>query len=219
MRVTAFVVAMFAGLLLSAQEKEFEGIIKYRHSFKFDSSVTDTARIIEMAGTASAFYYKKGSYKWVYRSSVHEVTEYFDANKQTLYFQYSWSGDTVFKTNALVEDLLSFKQFDTRDTICGFACRKAQTKTFMKKLASLTERTIYYAPDIAIPSNRFYGYKLYATDFVTKKTKSWPLRIIIKAGKIPYVETYEATDVIPQELSDSEVYLPPGKPIKPLTLF
>lgn len=221
MRFILLYLTVFAALSLSAQQQtEFEGVIRYKHLFTFNSSVTDTASIKERFGSSSVFYYKKGSYKWIYRSDMDIVTEYFDGETQTLYLQSRWTGDTLFKAKGHGYTLQSFQLYDVTDTICGIKCKKAKTITFEKGGGGdFFERTIYYSPEVYVPPTRFSAYNLYATSLVIKKTKSWPLRIEIKAQKRAFAETFEAIEVVPQELSDSEVHFPKDKPVKPLPLF
>ncbi|MGC4036481.1 MAG: hypothetical protein QM764_11000 [Chitinophagaceae bacterium] len=224
MRLFIFFIAVCISFSALAQQKEFEGVIKYNHRFRFDPSVADSTAILNELGESSVFYYKKGNYKWIYRVGAATVTvEYFDAKTQTVYLQYPSSGDTLFRSakKGHNDSLLSFKTFnDSVKVICGLVCKKANTLTFRRgNHEDQDERTIYYSPEIFVPISRFSLYRTYAMNKVISKTKSWPLWIEVKASMMPVAQTFEAVEIVPQELSDDEVYLPKNKPVKQLSLF
>ena len=202
--------------------REFEGVIKYQHKFLFTTPEVDSLQVFDAVGTSSVFYYKEGNYKWVYFSDSNSHIEYFDAKTQTIYSQYG-ENDTLFmgKRNGYDDSLVLFKLEDKDDTVCGLRCRKAVTFTFTKDDTDLqNKRILYYSPIVLIGPERFSNYRTYATNKVLNEIKCWPIKIVFESSKfMPFDIIIEAVEIIPKKLSDSEVYLPPKKPIKQLPLF
>lgn len=200
---------------------EFEGIIKYRHSFRFYSPDFDTSTLIEALGVSSVFYYKEGNYKWVINSPNSEKTEYLDSKTQTAYYLFP-GNDTLFRSlwHGYDDSLLVFEEEDNADTVCGLRCKKARMIFFTKSEPTLlTRKVIYYSPDVTVPPGRFASYRTYGTNRVIPLTKCWPIKIEIESRIYPYAFILEAYEIIPRKLTASQVYLPANKPVKQLPLF
>jgi hypothetical protein len=205
----------------SQLNKEFEGVIKYQHKFRFNTMDADSLEIFKALGTSSVFYYKKGNYKWVYSSESNSNVEYFDSKTQTVYSLYG-ENDTLFmeKRNGHDDSLLLFKINDTDDTVCGLRCKKAETFSINKDDSDFqTKRILYYSTFVSIRPDRFSNYRTYATNKVVKELKCWPIKIELESKLLPFTFIIEAIEIIPKKLSDSEVYLPTKNPIKLLPLF
>lgn len=217
--ITAFLLASSSGK--SQITKEFEGVIKYQHKFRFNSPNADSTEIMNALGSSSVFYYKKGNYKWVVTSENNSKVEYFDSKTQTVY-SFIGEKDTLFmsRKNGYDDTLLVFKIEDRADTICGFACKIAEIFSVTKDDSDLqTKRIIYYSSAVSIKPNRFSSYRTYATNKVLEKIKCWPIKIELESKLMPFIFIIEAIEIIPKRLLDFEVYLPVNKPIKPLPLF
>ena len=207
---------LFAMFLFAQKQKEFEGIIKYNHSYIFDSEGIDTAEIINLFGRSSVFYYKEGNYKWIRESSSKKDYEYFDAKTQTVYSQYH-NNDTLFlyQRNGYNDSLSLYVEDTAFYKICDIDCKMAGTITFtMGDTDMRVDRAIYYSPKIYIPPNRFSGYRTYATNKVINKTQAWPLKIVLASAQMLFTYTIEAAEIIYKKLEMKEVSLPQSKPIK-----
>jgi hypothetical protein len=223
MRYFLFAIALLSISPARSQvNKEFEGIIKYQHTFRFNSPDVDSSEVFNALGTSSVFYYKKGNYKWVYNYEHNSNIEYFDSKTQTVYSKYG-ENDTLFmnKKNGYDDSLVLFTLSDTDDTVCGLHCKKAETFSITKDDTNLqAKRILYYSSAVSIRPDRFSGYRTYATNKVVKEIKCWPIKIEFGEAKYtPFIFIIEAIEIIPKQLTDAEVYLPPNKPIKPLPLF
>src|SRR5258705_9377606 len=202
-------------------DEEFEGIIKYQHKFRFNTPDVDSLEIFKALGTSSVFYYKNGNYKWVYYSESNNNVEYFDDKTQTIYSQYG-ENDTLFmgRKNGDDDSLILFTLKDTGDTVCGLRCKKADTFSIAKDDTDLqTKRILYYSSAVSIRPDRFSDYRTYATNKVVKEIKCWPIKIELESKFMPFTFILEAIEIIPKQLSEAEVYLPQGNPIKLLPLF
>ena len=222
MRYALLAIAMLAITPAWSQfDKEFEGVIKYQHKFHFKASVVDSLKIINALGTSSVFYYKNGNYKWVVNSDSNSKIEYFDFKTQTVYTLYG-ENDTFYisRKNGYDDSLVLFKLNDTGDIVCGIRCKKVETISINRDDPDFqTKRILYYSPTVSIRPDRFSNYRTYATNEVIKKIKCWPIKIELESKLMPFTFILEAIEINPNKLSDSEVYLPPKKPIKLLPLF
>ena len=222
MRFVMLSLALFVVFLSKGQDnKEFEGVIKYKHRFLFNSADIDSLEIMNTLGTSSEFYYKEGNYKWIINSDSHTKVEYFDSKTQTVYSLYG-QNDTLFmsRRNGYDDSLTVFKIVDTDDSVCGLKCKKAETFSFTKDDSDLqTSRILYYSPAVSIGPDRFSFYRTYASNKVFQKIKCWPVKIELRSKFMPFTYIIEAVQIIPRQLSDLEVFLPDNRPIKQLSLF
>ena len=202
------------------EKKEFEGIIRYKHHFNFDNYEGDSIEFKNAFGPSSEFYYKKGSYKWVLNNIANTI-EYFDSKTQTAYFLKN-EKDTLFMgvKNGRDDSLIEFSIDERSYLVNSVLCKKAITVSIDKAWGPEwpTKRILYYSPDTFIGANRFSEYRSFASNKVYQVTKCWPIKIELFFPLMPDV-TYEAVEVIPKSLTDSEVLMPTDKPIKPLPSF
>jgi hypothetical protein len=215
MKLIFSILFVLVSFYVKAQDnKEFEGIIKYNHSFDFDEqSPYDTVGVKNALGTSSIFYYKNGSYKWVLATKP-AVTEYFDGRTQTTYYEFDHT-DTLFKSVVKRQNsLLGFEKLDKQKTVCGKLCKAVEVITATRgKEKDWMKRVLYYSDSIYIGDNVFSGYQLYASSEVFKRIKCWPIKIEMEGPAFPKT-TMEAVQISRQPISDSLLYIPENRVIK-----
>ncbi len=216
--VFAVLLSFIAVCLNGQQQKEFEGIIRYKHTFLFQSKKPDSTVINEL-GTSSVLYYKNGNYRWDI-TSIKRQTEYFDHKTQTVYYKFR-NKDSLFrsKKNGFNDSLVSFKPLSRKETICGRRCTIVETVGIGKEKGDASfKRTLSYSPTVPIDSNTFYAYRSFASNKVIKRIKSWPLKIILESPDVDFVFILEATEIKSMKLKDDQVRLPANLPVKNLYL-
>lgn len=197
--------------------KEFEGVIRYKHYYNFSNYYGDSSDVKKSLGTSSEFYYKKGNYKWVINGGKMTI-EFFDSNTQTVYSFYD-TQDTLWMSNrnGRNDSLELFKIEETKDSVCGLLCNKVETfsRNVSDSLLS-TRRVLYYSEEVSLAPGRFYGYRSYGSNIVFDKIKCWPIRLELTSILMPFLYVIEAIEIIPKPLNDSDVLMPPNKPIRSL---
>jgi len=208
------VILLLLTVNVNGQDKEFEGVIRYKHSYVF-SNIKDTVAVINALGRSSVLYYKKGNYRWVIFGKE-APTEYFDDKTQTCYYLYR-DKDSLFqsKKNGFRDSLVQFRKLDRKDTVAGIECSVVETVIISKDLQNTrTKRTLSYSPQVPVPEGRFYNFRTYATNKINPRINSLPLKMELDNPMLGMVMIFEAVEISPQKLEDHEVYLPTHLPIK-----
>jgi hypothetical protein len=207
MRCTSLFFLLVTFLQVNSQEqKEFEGIIRYRHSFIFISPGIDTAGIISSYGTYSVLIYKKGNYKWSYNTED-SVISYFDDSTQTGYIRFGNTGSLFKEQKKNDDDVITFKPVPGKDTVSGYICDMLEIFTNTNSKSGANRKVISYCDAFPVAKSRFHSAKGDLLQAVYK-IKKWPLRIRRESMTQSFIIISEAIEIIPLSVPDARVCLP-----------
>ena len=182
--------------------KEFEGVIKYKHTVIAKDSLYNVAYDYSGIGYQSEFYYKAGDYKFVNHNSYFKADLF--RSKETRNYLLLNNSDTVFCVNSKKTDaeIVDYSIQMAADTILGNSCNLITIK--LKPIGQespVSYRRYYYSDKLPIDPAHFLGCKANAYELIYEKARSLALRIEFEwPNKILRWQAYE---IIPQALNDS----------------
>lgn len=191
--IIAIIFPLFA--FSQSMDREFEGIIKYKHSVIAKDSSYNVEYDYAGIGHYSEFYYKEGDYKFVNHNCFFNA-DLFRSKEQKNYLLLNHS-DTVLCLDATISDaeIVDYNIKTAVDTILGNPCDVITIK--MKPVNAATPvsyRRYYYSKKLAVDPKHFLGCKANAYELIYGQTRSLALRIEFEwPNKIIRWEAYEVS--------------------------
>lgn len=193
LKLLLLVICSFFGTGLTAQ-KEFEGVIKYKHVVTPKDKGYDVNYDYSALGKKSEYYYKKGNYKFVNHDAFF-AGDLFRAAEVVNYLPLSKS-DTAYRIDGTVTDMdvMDVEVKDYEEKILGHSC----VVVILKLIPSgqdgpVSYRRYYCSKDFPVNPEHFKNCKGNAYNVIYEKSQSLPLRIEFEwPDRIITWEAYEA---------------------------
>lgn len=165
-------------LFVTAQSREFEGVIKYRHEVIAKTSDYNVNYDYEAIGMKSDFFYKRGNYKFVNEESYFKG-DLFRADELKNYLLLH-NSDTVLLLDAIKTDIevVEWNITKSADTILNFPCDVITLK--IKPLGQdfpVSYRRYYFSKELPVDSRHFQGCKGNAYELIYAQAQSLALKI------------------------------------------
>jgi hypothetical protein len=171
------VVSCFYTSSLSAQ-KEFEGVIKYKHTVTAKEKDYNVNYDYSALGKKSEYYYKNGNYKFV-NHDAYFAGDLFLAAEAHNYLLLSKS-DTVYRLDATISDMdvmeVEVKEYEEK--ILGHSCSIVILKLIPSgQDGPVSYRRYYCSKDFPMNPEHFKNCKGNAYDVIYEKSHALPLKI------------------------------------------
>ncbi|WP_343636117.1 hypothetical protein [Fluviicola sp.] len=172
-----FVLFSFFVTQLTAQ-KEFEGVIKYKHTVTPKEKSYDVNYDYSALGQKSEYYYKKGNYKFVNHGGLF-AGDLFRASEVANYLPMSKS-DTAYRVDGTVTDMdvMDVEVKDYEEKILGHSCVVVTLKLIPSgQDGPISYRRYYCSKDFPVDPDHFKNCKGNAYNVIYEKSQSLPLKI------------------------------------------
>jgi hypothetical protein len=186
-------------LAISAQQKDFEGIIHYKGELRSKSEVISDKALKAMVafGNEKTVYFKHGDYKQVSGPyTIYDITKdqrrYYKFNSLDTLYYADYTSDTSILTD--------ISKSEEKRSIAGYECKSITIKS------SDATRKYFYAPALYMNPEYDKNDKIGGFDAYTKETSSLYLEITID-NKV-YTQKESCTHVQRTEVADSVFKLP-----------
>lgn len=197
--ILAYMFSAIVSLTMSAQQKEFEGIISYKPELRSKSEVISDKALKSMAafGNTRTVFIKQGNYKQVSGiCTIYYITKdqraYNKFNSLDTLYYVDYSSDTAVVTN--------ISRSEEKRNIAGFECRSMTIQT------SEAIRKYYYAPALYMNPEYDKNNRIERFDVFAKETSS--LYLDYSEETKLYSLSLSCTRVQQTEVADSVFELP-----------
>lgn len=192
-RLAILASCFFCTVNLTAQ-KEFEGVIKYKHTVTPKKESYDVNFDYTALGKKSEYYYKKGNYKFVNHDAYFAGDLYLTA--QTANYLLLNKSDTVYRVDGTVTDMdiMDVEVKESEEKILGHSCMVVVLKLIpVGQDGPVSYRRYYCSTDFPVNPEYFAKCKGNAYDVIYEKSRSLPLKIEFEwPDRIITWEAYQA---------------------------
>mgnify|MGYP006201462323 FL=1 len=213
-RIAFLALCFFYTANLTAQ-KEFEGVIKYKHTVTPKKDNYDVNFDYTALGKKSEYYYKKGNYKFVNHDAFFAGDLYLTA--QTANYLLLNNSDTVYRVDGTVTDMdiMEVEVKEAEEKILGHSCMIVTLKIIPTgQDGPVSYRRYYCSTDFPINPEYFAKCKGNAYDVIYEKSRSLPLKIEFEWPD--RLITWEAYQAGPQKVSGKQFELKKKAVIVPI---
>jgi hypothetical protein len=177
LKLLLLVICSVYGTVLTAQ-KEFEGVIKYKHTVTPKDKNYDVNYDYTALGKKSEYYYKKGNYKFVNHDAFF-AGDLYRAAEVANYLPLSKS-DTAYRVDGTVSDMdvMDVEVKDYEEKILGHSCIVVTLKLIPSgQDGPVSYRRYYCSKDFPVNPEHFKNCKGNAYNVIYEKSQALPLRI------------------------------------------
>ncbi|WP_421806110.1 hypothetical protein [Flagellimonas sp.] len=189
----------------SAQESNFEGLIKYDLIFEDKTGQMTDDQVVQFMGDSQSYFIKKNKYKSIMNGML-EVTQYYTGN-DTIYSEMNGIGSIMFlDTKNISEEVISYKIKEESSIISGYSCDLLEVKS------NLGITLYYFNSSIKVNPEDFQNHHYGLWYYCLKKTKgALPIKMVRDIDKSKLI--IELTELERKELASEMFEIPKGVPI------
>lgn len=208
MKNSLLAILILTGFTANAQnsQTEFEGVITYKTTIVIKDKSLDSNDLYRVFGRERQYYFKAGKFKWVPKNVRLEYEVFNPSVSKSEIADKFHSNDTIYyKDLGKIPDSVVAVKKGKSTTILNIPCTSAIfTVANESEGGSKIFRTIYYSQDSLQYAGIYYdGLRAMGQSFISRYTKSIPLRLELDSKEQPFSIVYEATGIEWRKLPDN----------------